>query len=162
MKFSSKLVKNRHLFLLALVFFVFPLWLVRDVMPEAINTSRVAGAPTAITAPLVPSATVESPIVDIFAVRSWQPPLPVVPQDIKPVLPLRPQAPPLPFRFLGKIDDAEKDLTFLLAHGDRVISTSVGAIIDRTYLVEKFDGIRLYFIYKPLKFRQSISTGRSS
>jgi hypothetical protein len=99
-------------------------------------------------------------MVDIFSVRTWQPPPSSV--NLKPEPPPRPQAPPLPFRFLGKIDEPEKELIFLLERGDRVISVSVGQIINGTYLVEKHDAGRLYFIYKPLKVRQSLSVGHQS
>ncbi len=103
------------------------------------------------------------PPVDIFAVRSWAPPPPVAPPiDVKPAPPPRPQAPPLPFRFLGKLDEPGRKLAFLLAKGNRVVSVSVGEVIDGTYLVEKHEGTQLYFIYKPLKIRQSISVGHES
>lgn len=117
-----------------------------------------AGSPPAGIVPL--PANFAPQMVDIFSVRTWQPPPP--PVNLKPEPPARPQVPPLPFRFLGKIEEPEKELIFLLARGDRVISVSVGQLINGTYLVEKHDAGRLYFIYKPLKVRQSLSVGHQS
>ena len=100
---------------------------------------------------------------DIFAVRTWMPPPPLMPiAEIKPAPPPPPQAPPLPFRFLGKIAEPGKKLAFLLALGNRVVSVGVGEVLDGIYLVEKQQGDQLYFIYQPMKIRQSMSVGRVS
>ena len=101
--------------------------------------------------------------VDLFAVRTWIPPPPPIPlTEEKPAPPPRPQAPELPFRFLGKIVEPGKNVAFLLAFGHRVISVGVGEIVDEIYLVEKYKDDQLYFIYQPLKIRQSMSVGRAS
>lgn len=166
MKLLPTANEARRVFLLALLAAVALLWLAREAAPEtapeALNLAPAAGIAPAAALP-APAAPAVLPDADIFAVRTWQPPPPPAPVvDVKPAPPPRPQAPPLPFRFLGKIDEPDKALAFLLARGDRVLSVSVGQSIDGTYLVEKHDGARLYFIYKPLKSRQSISTGRPS
>jgi hypothetical protein len=101
--------------------------------------------------------------VDIFAIRTWAPPPPPAPVvEARPAPPPRPEAPPLPFRFLGKIVAPGAATAFLLARGDRVVSVGVGETLDGTYLVEKQESGQLYFLYKPLKVRQSISIGRDS
>lgn len=124
-------------------------------VPAGSNTAAVEGQ----SAP----ADAARPTVDIFAVRTWEPPPPPAPPvETIPVPPPRPQAPALPFRFLGKISEPGEKPAFLLAHGERVISVSVGDTIGKNYLVEKHEGDKLYFMYKPLKVRQSISVGRDS
>ena len=107
-----------------------------------------------------PPSNLEPQPVDIFSVRTWQPAS--SPVGLKSDLPPKPQAPPLPFRFLGKINEPEKELIFLLTRGERVLSVNVGQVINGTYLVEKYAAGRLYFIYKPLKVRQSILVGHPS
>lgn len=100
--------------------------------------------------------------VDIFAVRTWMPPPPPPPPvDLNPAPPV-PQAPALPFRFLGKIVEPGKKVAFLLALSNRVVSVAVGEIVDGLYLVEKYQDEQLYFIYRPMKIRQSIPVGRAS
>ena len=69
-------------------------------------------------APVQPQPSVP----DIFAVRTWVTPLPES-EVAKDPAPKRPQAPLLPFRFVGKIADPDKPLAFLLGRGG---SHSVG------------------------------------
>lgn len=95
-------------------------------------------------------------IVDVFAVRTWEPPKPVV---ARPMPPPPPQAPPLPFRFLGRIADPDKGTAFLLIHGEQILSVGVGDRIDDIYRVDKLEGGQLYFLYQPLKIRQSLAVG---
>jgi hypothetical protein len=118
-------------------------------------------AAASVEKPLSPAVTPSAP-VDIFSVRTWQPIAPVVPVDSTPVAPPKPEAPPLPFRFLGKIVESEKKVSFLLVKGGAVISVRVGENIGSDYRVEKYSGNRLYFIYRPLKVRQSLFVGYES
>lgn len=161
-----KFKPSRRLLLLAIVAAVAAVWLGQGGSTLALDNLPPPAAPAAPEAPRAsppagaPAELPRTP-VDIFAVRTWMPAPPPVPvADLKP--PPRPEAPPLPFRFLGKIAEPGAGVAFLLARGDRVLSVSVGEIINGTYLVEKYDAGRLYFIYKPLKARQSISVGRDS
>jgi hypothetical protein len=108
-----------------------------------------------------PALPPKPPAQDIFAVRTWAP-VPVEPAVPKEVLPKRPQVPQLPFRFIGKIADPEVSMSFLLGHGDRILSVSVGDVIGGKYLVEKYERGHLYFIYRPMKARQSLFVGSAS
>lgn len=101
-------------------------------------------------------------VPDIFAVRTWAPPPPPEPEVTKESAPKRPQVPQLPFRFVGKIADPDKPVAFLLGRGDRILSVSVGDVIGGAYLVEKYERAHLYFIYKPMKARQSLFVGSTS
>ena len=100
----------------------------------------------------------EPAVVDVFAVRTWEPPKPVVP-IAKPAPPPPPQAPPLPFRFLGKIADPEKGTAFLLIHGEQILSVGIGDKVDGIYLIDKLEAGQLYFLYQPLNIRQSLAVG---
>lgn len=104
------------------------------------------------------TADVEPAIVDVFAVRTWEPPKPVV-AIAKPAPPPPPQAPPLPFRFLGKIADPDKGTAFLLIRGEEILSVGVGDTIDDRYRVDKLEAGQLYFHYQPLNIRQSLAVG---
>jgi hypothetical protein len=100
---------------------------------------------------------VDAEIKDIFAVRTWEPPKPVI--KTKPLPPPPPQAPPIPFRILGKIADNDKNPTFLLLKGERVLSVRVGDTIDDTYLIEKYEGGQLHLRYQPLNIHQTLFVG---
>ncbi|MDP1524972.1 MAG: hypothetical protein Q8M20_04130 [Rhodocyclaceae bacterium] len=97
----------------------------------------------------------EVPLADIFAARSWEPP-PVV---VEMAAPAAPQAPPLPFRFLGRIVDAERGAAYLLADGARVVVVGVGDRIGKDYRVEKYEKGQLLFRYRPMNLRQALDVG---
>lgn len=106
------------------------------------------------------TAPVNQQVADIFAVRNWEPPQPAMDSAAAQNLP--PQAPPLPFRFLGRIVEPGKGAAFLLTQGDRILSVRVGNSIDGTYQVDKYEGGQLYFLYRPMKIRQSLPIGGES
>jgi hypothetical protein len=98
--------------------------------------------------------------VDPFAPRTWEPPPP--PVVMAPVAPLPPHAPPLPFRFFGRIVDAGQPASFILLRGSETIAVRVGDRIEPAYLVDKFDGAHLHLVYLPLNIRQTIFIGNSN
>ena len=90
---------------------------------------------------------------DAFGAKSWvvapPPPPPPPPPVIEP-----PKAPPLPFRFMGQVDEGNGQRIFFLTRGTEMISASVGENIDNTYLLERADGGSLRFVYLPLREAQ--------
>lgn len=124
------------------------------MMPLAAFHSRrllVSGAVVLLAASLAAAA----PVVDIFAVRTWEPPAPVEVEAPPP----EPQAPPLPFAFLGRIDEPGKAPAFLLTEGGAVRVVRVGDRIDGRYLVERYKDGDLVFLYLPMKLRQPLEIG---
>jgi hypothetical protein len=94
-------------------------------------------------------------IVDIFAPRTWQPPPPPpVEAAAQP-----PQAPPLPFRLIGRFVEPGKAPLFLLAEGERVIAVRVGDRIGDSYRVEKIEKGQLEFRYRPMNMLQALAVG---
>lgn len=93
-----------------------------------------------------------------FAVRTWEPPRPVVQVAVPPP----PQAPPLPYRFLGRVSDPERGNAFLLTAGDRVLSVKAGDVLDGQYLVEEYRDGQLHFLYQPMNIRQTLFVGHDS
>lgn len=66
----------------------------------------------------------------------------------------KPVAPPLPFRYLGKMLDGGK-LAVFLARGDESLSVSAGQRIG-DYRVDKVTESEVVFTYLPLKTKQSL------
>ena len=95
---------------------------------------------------------------DAFGAKSWvvapPPPPPPPPPVIEP-----PRAPPLPFRFLGQVDEGNGQRVFYLTRGTEMISASVGEKIDNTYILERADGGSLRFVYLPLREAQILQIG---
>src|SRR5690606_17652633 len=94
-----------------------------------------------------------------FAAHSWlrTPVLTSVVQAAPPPPPVaRPMAPPLPFQFIGRMDDSLRLQVFLLS-GDRLHVVTAGDVIDDLYRVERIDAEQMTLIYLPMKVSQSLS-----
>ena len=92
---------------------------------------------------------------DAFAARDWTPPPPPLPP---PPPPAAPQAPPLPFTYLGKqLEDGE--WTVFLAHQDRTYALKADAPIESSYRIDRIAPPTLTLIYLPLQQAQTIFIG---
>ena len=106
------------------------------------------------------SALPERDKIDLFAPRTWEPQL--APPVLAPTPPPAPQAPPLPFKFFGRVVDPEQPASFILTRGTEIITVRVGDRIEPSYLVDKFDGTQLHLVYLPLNIRQTIFVGNAN
>jgi hypothetical protein len=88
--------------------------------------------------------------VDPFAPHSFSPTI----SAQHPGKPEKPVAPPLPFRYLGKMLDGGK-LAVFLARGDESLSVSAGQRLGE-YRVDKVTENEVVFTYLPLKTKQSL------
>lgn len=87
---------------------------------------------------------------EFFGSQSWQPPAPKVI-----AAPVVPTAPPLPYRFAGKLVQNGK-LHVFLSKGDAAIPIKQGEILDGTYRVEAIGEDRITLVYLPLGLRENI------
>jgi hypothetical protein len=98
----------------------------------------------------------QAPAGDPFQPQSWDPP---VERTIKRALPPpRPQAPALPFAYLGKMMDGET-MTVFLAKQDRNYIVRAGDTLDGDYRVAKVDNDGLELVYLPLGVKQTLQFG---
>jgi pyruvate/2-oxoglutarate dehydrogenase complex dihydrolipoamide acyltransferase (E2) component len=108
-------------------------------------------------------AAAEKPAADPFARHSFAPQAQADAAAAQPAAP--PAAPPLPFRYLGKmIEDGE--LAVFLARGDESYSVKAehgkkqgknrGQKLDGEYRVDKVTENRVTFTYLPLKIQQTL------
>ena len=96
-------------------------------------------------------------IVNAFSITSWyvpQPPPPTPPPAPPPV----PTAPPLPFTYLGRYEDAPTQLAILLK-GERMYTVSEGEVIEDTYRVERVTSAAVELVYLPLNIKQTLRSG---
>ena len=99
---------------------------------------------------------------DAFASRSWYvapppppPPPPVV--EVAPPPPPPPQAPPLPFKHVGRMLEAGRSTpVHYLMEGDRMLIVSDGDLIGGKYRFVGQIGNQIQFIYLPLDVRQNL------
>jgi|GEM_PF-2130037 len=91
---------------------------------------------------------------NLFPVRSWLPPPPPPPP------PEKPRAPPLPFRFLGKIL-AEEGTILFLAEQQRSLVVKQGDTINGLYHVDEVTPQSMNVTYLPLKEKQQLNFGNA-
>jgi len=90
---------------------------------------------------------------DFAAPLSFRPPPP------PPVTP-RPAAPPLPFRYVGAIEE-QGERRALVMQGEQLHLLRGGDEVDGRYRVERVSDAGIDFLYLPLKQRQTLSLSRS-
>jgi hypothetical protein len=116
------------------------------------DAARVEAVPE-VRLDLLGKRTAPAPAGDPFRAQSWEPPPAQRARNLPP--PPRPQAPPLPFAYMGKlVEDAAT--TVFLARQDRNYIVRAGDTIDGTYRVEKVADDAVELVYLPLNARQTL------
>jgi hypothetical protein len=102
----------------------------------------------------------ETEVGDAFNSTTWYvaPPPPPYVAPPPPPPPPPPTAPPLPFTYMGRYNEAESWI-IILAKGDRVYTVAEGDVIENTYRVEKLTAGKINLTYLPLNIAQSLRTG---
>jgi hypothetical protein len=128
--------------------------------------AHAAPAPGAATAaPVAPPLPTRSKITqsaakDPFAARGWlPPPPPPAPAPVVAVVaepPPPPTAPPVPFRFVGLLEEKASKPAAFIAKGDALYVVRVGDVVENTYRVESFNSAQVVVTYLPLQQRQTI------
>ncbi|HEY8357537.1 MAG TPA: hypothetical protein VIL30_08770 [Ramlibacter sp.] len=109
-----------------------------------------------VVQPEAVAAAGASPPRDPFSARSWTPP----PPPPAPVQAAAPVAPPLPYGFIGKKQEAERWEVFL-ARGEQTFIAREGEVLEGTYRVDRIDPPALTFTYLPLGQVQTLPIGES-
>jgi hypothetical protein len=126
-----------------------------------------AAVPAAVRSQAAPLARIDEPgrafqvqplpeALDAFQTRSWQPPPPAP----KPAPVVKPTAPPLPFAYLGRIEEVGAT-TVYLRRGEDVVLAQPKKEIDANYRLEEVTADRLVFLYLPLQQQQVLPLGVS-
>jgi hypothetical protein len=135
-------------------------------LSEAIRPQRMPGASSGTAAPEPDGVTLlalrdrrsaESPSALAFSTRDWTPPPPPAPPQATVVAPA-PQAPPLPFTYIGKMRESGQWIVFL-ASQERTYVIKDDMLIESKYRVEKVAPPTLTLIYLPLQQSQTLAIG---
>lgn len=79
------------------------------------------------------------------------------PSAVEPApMPVEPAAPPLPFRFIGTLDEPGRSSAVVLLNGQDVITRRAGERIDDQYRVTRITPTRIEFIHLPTRQRQAL------
>jgi hypothetical protein len=96
------------------------------------------------------------PSTDLFSSRSWEESVQREARRAVPAgQPPPPSAPPLPFRYLGRLVDGDRTVVFLTSE-DRNYIVRAGDTLESTYAVEAIEDDRVVLTYLPLRARQSL------
>ena len=96
-----------------------------------------------------------APAGDPFQARSWEPLQPATPRYVPPP---PPQAPPLPFAYLGRMVDDGQTTVFLVRQ-DRNYIVRLGDTLDGAYRVDSIEEHKLVLTYLPLGAEQTLPFG---
>jgi hypothetical protein len=129
--------------------------------PASAPGGATAAKPAEPAAPALPtrSKIAESTSKDPFAARGWLPPPPPPPPPAPAAPeppPPPPMAPPVPFKFIGLIEEKTARPAAFLAKGDALFVVHVGDLVENTYRVESFNAAQVVVTYLPLQQRQTI------
>ncbi len=94
---------------------------------------------------------------DLFQPHAWYipppPPKVVVTEVVKPI----PQAPPVPFIYMGKLENTPQGTLVFLSARNKVLSVIAGKNVDPMWRLDKEDANTLYFTYIPLSLPKVLS-----
>lgn len=127
--------------------------------PSASAESPMAAPPTASPPSSSRNRIATDGKGDAFGTASWTPPPPPPPPPAAPVAPPPPPpptAPPLPFSFVGLLEQKSSKPTAFLAKGEALVVAGVGDVIDGTYRVESLSPSGVVVTYLPLNQRQTL------
>ncbi|HWD30630.1 hypothetical protein ACIKP7_04605 [Pseudomonas caricapapayae] len=99
---------------------------------------------------------------DLFPSKSWKPAAQMATVTEQPVavapVALAPTVPPLPFQFVGRLDDRNDQQVFLQS-GEKLYVVRRGDVIDDIYRIEHISATELSVVYLPLHLSQTLSVG---
>ena len=95
---------------------------------------------------------------DLFKGHAWYvPPPPPKPVPVKVEPPPPPAAPPVPFFYIGKLEQAPQAAQVFLTGNNKVLSVTVGKNVDSLWRLDKEEANILTFTYLPLGLTKTLS-----
>lgn len=111
---------------------------------------KVADPATDAAADAVLDAASAVTTANLFPSQTWQPPPP------PPSRPKPPEAPPLPYTYLGQLAE-EGGITLFLGRQQRTLIVRAGDILDGSYRIDAVTPQRALITYLPLDIQQSLN-----
>jgi hypothetical protein len=97
----------------------------------------------------------EAPKGNLFASTSWAAPTPPSPAPPEAAPPPSPEAPPLPYSFVGLLEDSAQPTAFL-SNKEALLIVAAGQTIDGNYRIDKVSSKEIVLTYLPLNQKQII------
>jgi hypothetical protein len=106
-----------------------------------------------------PKAAPAAAFTNAFGTTTWYVPPPPPPPAPPPPPPV-PTAPPMPFTYLGRYEDALTRLV-ILTKGERMYTVAEGDVIENMYRIERVTTSMVEMTYMPLNIKQTLGTGET-
>lgn len=129
-----------------------------DPGSELVQPIEHVGGDGSASVMLPPSLTLLERVESANPLGLFTTPPVVVPEIVPAPPPPPPQAPPLPFRVLGRYVD-QRGMFVLLANEQRGFTARLGDVIDSLYEVKAIEGPTMTLIYLPLRQTQVLDIG---
>jgi hypothetical protein len=124
------------------------------------TASGASAQPQSTLRPLERGVISSSNDKDVFSQHSWvpaPPPAPPSPPPAPPPPPVKPMAPPLPFSFVGLLDEKGAARRVFLSKSDHLIIVKANDVVEGQYRVDQITENSVDLTYLPLNQKQSIS-----
>lgn len=125
-------------------------------LPALVRNETVHSSSAKPSAPQASSSPAADKGQDLFASQLPPPPPPPPAVVVVPPPPEPPKAPPLPYRYLGLMDE-DGTMHIYLKKGENTVVTHVGDKLEDSYLVKRLDRNGITFVYLPLGQEQQLS-----
>lgn len=120
------------------------------------ETPVAAEQPADILADKLKRPAMPEQVKDMFIAKSWYVPPP--PPKIAP----RPVAPPLSFRYIGKMTEEGNHSAVFLEKQNRIFIVRTGDSIDANYRVDEITPPLMTLTYLPLDIKQTVQIGEAN
>lgn len=101
-------------------------------------------------------------IVNLFKTKQWYSPPPVRKVAFEPTQAVQPTAPPLPFKYNGKLEGVPGGTIVFLLQGKKLFTTQIGQKVNATWRLDAETERALAFTYLPLDLKRTLSKSASS
>lgn len=129
------------------------------LVEPVVRTNEVAGPrPSMSKAQAHQHTVLQAASEDAFALHDWTPPPPPPPKALPPPPPPPPMAPPLPYRYVGKLMEDGRLVVFLDANG-RAIAVRGDEVLDGVWRVDMIEPRLIRFTYLPLAQTATLNIG---
>jgi hypothetical protein len=123
-----------------------------EAAPERSARSADKGPPPALNlASLDAARAFPEKKTDLLAAKSWYVPPPPPPPE-------KPKAPPLPFKFTGRLIENGQTTVFLSSQ-DRNEAAHLGDVLDKAWRVDRISPTSMTLTYLPLDQTQTLALG---
>lgn len=98
---------------------------------------------------------------NLFKPHSWEV-IPPPPKVAPPPPPPPPSAPPVPFQYMGRLENGPDGNLIYLSQNDKSYSVKVGSNVNGFWRIDKEDTGNIYFTYLPLNLPKVLSKSQTA